>query len=95
MMGTFAGFRMWSTQAAKETISTMICEAIQKCVDLGLVMRSRDGSLIASELGIVCANKKISLDTFLILRDWLLQGILFNSFDTLYHASHASRIVED
>jgi len=92
MMGTFAGFRMWSTQEAKDVISLMIRESIQMCIDLGLIMRSGEGVLIASELGKVCAGKKISLDTFMVLRDWLQHDAPFNPFDALYHASHASEL---
>ncbi|MDI6694294.1 MAG: DEAD/DEAH box helicase [Anaerolineales bacterium] len=92
MMQTFAGFRTWTTQEAKDAISMMIRESIQKCIELDLVQHTQSHKLAATDLGRVCASKKISLDTFVLLRDWLSGALPASGFAAFYFAVNTAEL---
>lgn len=92
MMRTFAGFRTWTTKQAQEAIGGMIQDSIQQCLDLGLVQRAEANKLAPTDLGKVCASKKISLQTYTLLRDWLSSSLPTTKFAVLYFAAHAPEL---
>lgn len=92
MMRTFAGFRTWTTKQTQEAISEMIRDSIQRCLDLELVRRTKANKLAPTDLGKVCASKKISLETYTLLRDWLSSSLPISEFAVLYFAAHAPEL---
>jgi len=92
MMRTFAGFRTWTTKQTQEAISKMIQDSIQQCLDLELVRRTKVNKLAPTDLGKVCASKKISLETYALLRDWLASSLPISEFVPLYFAAHAPEL---
>jgi helicase len=92
MMHTFAGFRTWTTPETKAVISIMIHDAIQQCLKMDLIAGSNVGNLEPTNLGRVCANKKISLAAFAVLREWLLSSQPLSNFVALYHVVHAPEV---
>jgi replicative superfamily II helicase len=92
MMRTFAGFRTWTTKQAQEAISGMIQDSIQRCLDLKLVQGDAVNELAHTDLGRACASKKISLQTYILLRDWLSSSLPITTFAALYFATHAPEL---
>ena len=92
MMRSFAGQRMWTTTQTRETVTQMISGALAQAHELGLVTTGPDGRLEATDLGKICARRKISLDTFVLLQGWLTSSLPVNHIAAAYFAARAPEL---
>jgi replicative superfamily II helicase len=84
LRNTFAGFRSWSDPGSQTELRRLVANAVQRCCDEGLMMRGARGRLTATRLGEICVSKGFSIDSFVVLVDWLRGKDLPPLLDTLF-----------
>lgn len=71
LRNTFAGFHSWSDPDSQAELRRLITNAVQHCCDEGLMVRGARGRLTATRLGEICVSKGFSIESFVVLVDWL------------------------
>lgn len=84
---TYSGFRKWTSDLAKQQISRMILESIDKCCQYDLLNKEDNDTISSTVLGKTCASKGVSIETFDFLRRWLEKQDSLEILDLLFTIS--------
>lgn len=92
LLKTFAGYQKWRLEATRQEIGDKIRVSIEKNVQAQTVERAENGVLTATKQGLVCASKRISLETLEYLREWLEHVEAIDELEAIYVAAQTKEL---
>ena len=70
LLSSFTGFAYWSQKMTAAELEDTLTRAVRVCVDGGLARMTATGALTPTDLGHVCARKRIGVETTVALAQW-------------------------
>lgn len=88
---TFAA-QTWNTPQAQKQIREYIRNGISLCLNSGLFQTTPSGTIQATNLGRICAAKGCSIETFLLLKEYIESLSLLNILDLVFVGALAEEV---
>jgi helicase len=88
---TFAA-QTWKTPQAQEQIRRYIGNGVGRCLESGLFETTPTGTIRATNLGRICAGKGCSIETFLLLKEYIEGLSSVNTLDLVFVAALAEEV---